>query len=65
MPPAGTPDASNFAVFDRALVRARRSRAAARFDDHGFLVERAGAELLERLEGIERKLLLGGAAGRR
>jgi SAM-dependent methyltransferase len=58
MTSAGMPDPASYAVFDRKLVRARRDRAAANFGAHSFLVERAGSELLERLEGIERTFTL-------
>jgi len=62
MPPA-SPIPSE--PFDRRRRRARRDRAAARFAAHGFLTVHIGAELLARLEGIdrhfERALLIGAA----
>lgn len=47
-----TPDAMN--VFDRRLVRARRDRAARSFADAAFLKERAVADVLDRLEAVNR-----------
>ena len=42
-------------VFDRRLVRARRDRAAAGFAAAAFLKERAVADLLDRLEAVNRR----------
>jgi NADH dehydrogenase [ubiquinone] 1 alpha subcomplex assembly factor 5 len=42
-------------LFDRALVRLHRRRAAADLSRHGFLLERAAQDLAERLEQIERR----------
>ncbi|HET8612108.1 MAG TPA: methyltransferase domain-containing protein, partial [Sphingomonas sp.] len=51
--------------FDRRRRRARRDRAAGRFAVHGFLTVHIGAELLARLEGVDRRferaLLIGAA----
>ena len=41
-------------LFDRALMRARRHRAAPLFHDHDFLVRQAATGLAERLAGINR-----------
>ena len=52
-------------IFDRALLRQRRNRAAGSLTDYNFLVERAIGDLLDRLEPIVRDfplaLALGGA----
>lgn len=54
-------------VFDRRTVRLRRDRAAAGFDAHAFLAERAAAELSERLSAVNRTfaraLVLGAQTG--
>jgi NADH dehydrogenase [ubiquinone] 1 alpha subcomplex assembly factor 5 len=41
-------------IFDRALRRLRRDRAAARFDDHAFLVDAIIDSLLDRLDLVAR-----------
>lgn len=41
-------------VFDRALVRRRRDRAAAEFTDHAFLFEEIADRLADRLEDVIR-----------
>ncbi|AWK87913.1 methyltransferase domain-containing protein [Azospirillum thermophilum] len=41
-------------VFDRALVRRRRDRAAAGFPDHSFLFEEVADRLADRLEDVRR-----------
>lgn len=41
-------------IFDRALVAARRNRAAASFSTHAFLLDRACDDLVERLAFIQR-----------
>jgi NADH dehydrogenase [ubiquinone] 1 alpha subcomplex assembly factor 5 len=41
-------------IFDRALVRSRRGRAASGFADHAFLLDRAVDDLFERLAFIQR-----------
>lgn len=51
-------------IFDRALLRQRRSRAARRFADHEFLARAAAQEMQERLEvlcpaPVERGAVLG------
>ncbi len=48
---ASPPD---FRIFDRALLRRRRDRAAAGFDAHGFLVDHVAQDLLERLSAVTR-----------
>lgn len=45
----------SFAIFDRALVKAHRSRAAAAFPAHDFLKREMAARLAERLEDITRR----------
>lgn len=45
-------------VFDRALLRRRRDRAAAGWDGFSFLVEETAARLVERLEDITRRFPL-------
>ncbi len=40
--------------FNRALLRRRRNRSAERFDEVGFLVDHAAAEIRDRLEDIKR-----------
>ena len=54
--------------FDRARRRARRDRAMARFDHHGFLTAHIADELLARLESVERTferaLVIGAGDGR-
>lgn len=54
-------------IFDRALVRRRRERAAPGFTDHDFLIREAALRLAERLEDVNRPfplaLDLGCAAG--
>ncbi len=66
MPSPETP--SEIRIFDRALVRRRRERAADGFADAAFLVDRAAQDIEERLSGItrpfERVLDLGGRTGR-
>jgi NADH dehydrogenase [ubiquinone] 1 alpha subcomplex assembly factor 5 len=56
------------AIFDRQLRRLRRDRAAARFDDHAFLIEHMADELAERLSMVTREfgrvLILGCHDGR-
>jgi SAM-dependent methyltransferase len=52
--------------FDRARRRARRDRALARFAAHGFLVDHMAEELVDRLDGVDRRFtqaLLIGAHG--
>lgn len=55
-------------IFDRALVRRRRARAADRLPRHDFLIERVADDLLERLAAVRRSfdrvLVLGSAGGR-
>ncbi len=48
-PPAAAPE-----IFDRALVRRRRARAAADFSAHAFLHEHAIGDILERLSAVNR-----------
>jgi len=59
--------ASQIAVFDRALVRAHRDRAAAGFTAHNALFEETAAHLIERLGDIKQEfravLDLGAHAG--
>lgn len=54
-------------VFDRALLRARRMRAARQFHDHDFLYQDVGARLIDRLSLVRRAfphmLALDGAYG--
>ncbi|WBO21181.1 class I SAM-dependent methyltransferase [Sphingomonas abietis] len=54
--------------FDRRRRRARRDRALARFEDHGFLTHHIADELLARLEAIDRTftraLVIGAGDGR-
>lgn len=56
------------AVFDRALVRQHRARAAAGFDAHDFLVREVAERLAERLADVKRTfstaLILGAHGGR-
>ena len=47
-----TPDAMN--VFDRGIIRLRRDRAAARLDQHDFLLREVGERLADRLDDIRR-----------
>lgn len=47
-----SPDSMN--VFDRRLLSQRRDRAAARWDDYGFLVQETAERLAERLEDVTR-----------
>ncbi len=42
-------------IFDRRRRRARRDRAAARFADHDFLHARVANELIDRLDGVQRR----------
>jgi SAM-dependent methyltransferase len=46
-------DSSQITVFDRALVRRRRDRAALRFAAHVALFEETAAQIIERLDGIK------------
>ncbi|MDX2028885.1 MAG: methyltransferase domain-containing protein [Alphaproteobacteria bacterium] len=46
--------ANQILVFDRALVRQRRDRAAAEFAAHNIIFEESAWHLLERLSGIRR-----------
>lgn len=41
-------------VFDRALLRRRRNRAAAAFADHNFLYEETAERLIDRLDDVRR-----------
>ncbi len=41
-------------IFDRALVRHRRDRAAARFETHAFLHDHVADDLMERLSAVKR-----------
>lgn len=41
-------------IFSRRLRRVRRDRAAARFNDHAFLVDHIIEGLLDRLDGVQR-----------
>ena len=52
--PIPFPGASTPLVFDRALIRRRRNRAAANFEAHDFLFHEAAQQLGERLEDIHR-----------
>jgi NADH dehydrogenase [ubiquinone] 1 alpha subcomplex assembly factor 5 len=47
-------DTDPMTVFDRALVRRRRDRAAPRFADHAFLVEEVADRLVDRLHDVRR-----------
>ena len=47
--------AGPIAIFDRALVRQHRDRAAARFADHDFLFVESAERLAERLEWVRRQ----------
>ncbi len=49
------PDQPNHRIFDRALLRKRRDRAAASLDDHDFLLREVGARLIERLDDVTRR----------
>lgn len=51
---ANAPEQTAPGPFDRALLRKRRDRYAARFDEAGFLVEHAAAEIRDRLEDVKR-----------
>ncbi len=57
-------------LFDRALLKARRTRAAASFTDYAFLANRAADDLLDRVAAVNRTfdtaLVIGGggAVGR-
>lgn len=58
-------------IFDRKRRRVRRDRAALRFRDHDFLHARMADELLDRLDGVQRRFgcaldlgCLGGRVGR-
>ncbi len=59
---------ATFQIFDHALLRRRRDRAAPRFAGFDFLVTRAGTEIVERLSAtnraFERGLDLGCHTGR-
>lgn len=46
-------------IFDRALFRARRTRAAATAHAHGFLFDAVREEMRERLDGIARRFAVG------
>lgn len=48
-------EASPSQIFDRALVRQRRNRAARGFDDFDFLLRRCEADFLDRLQGVNRE----------
>lgn len=48
------PAANPAAVFDRALLRRRRDRAAAGFAEHGFLFEETAERLIDRLDDVRR-----------
>ena len=52
-------------VFDRALVRRRRTRAASGYDGFGFLEETVAERLAERLEDIRRRFPLAVELGAR
>ena len=41
-------------LFDRALLRRRRDRAAASFGNHDFLLRRAGEDIAERIAAANR-----------
>lgn len=45
-------------IFDRQLLRRRRDRAAAHFDDHDFLITEIGERLLDRLDDITHRFPL-------
>jgi SAM-dependent methyltransferase len=45
-------------IFDRQLLRRRRDRAAAGFDDHGFLIAEIAERLLDRLDDITHRFPL-------
>lgn len=66
-PPAPSDDNLRPAPFDRALLRARRNRAAADFDGASFLLDAVAAELADRMADVtrrfERALVLGGHNG--
>lgn len=47
-------DTDTMTVFDRALVRRRRDRAAPRFAAHAFLFEEIAERLADRLEDVKR-----------
>ncbi len=55
-------------IFNRDVRRLRRDRAAAGFADHGFLIDRIGESLLDRLDLVSRSfaraLVLGSHDGR-
>lgn len=51
-------DHAAMTVFDRALLRQRRSRAAADFADFDFLFEAVGNQLIDRLGDIRKELPL-------
>jgi SAM-dependent methyltransferase len=55
-------------IFDRALRRLRRDRAARQFADHAFLIDHMADELSERLSAVQREfkdvLILGSHDGR-
>jgi SAM-dependent methyltransferase len=50
-------------IFDRALLRRRRERAAARAAAHDFLLERAADDLAERLMIVRRRFDIGANIG--
>lgn len=51
--PKGSPD--NMQVFDRPLLRQRRARAVANFDEFSFLFETVADQLADRLSDIRRE----------
>jgi NADH dehydrogenase [ubiquinone] 1 alpha subcomplex assembly factor 5 len=48
---------SSMTIFDRALVRTRRNRAASTFAAHRFLFDAVGDQMLERLGDVKREFL--------
>src|SRR6185369_10730228 len=45
-------------IFDRHMLRRRRDRAAAQFDDHDFLIAEVAERLLDRLDDITHRFPL-------
>ncbi len=56
---AGAREQAASGPFNRTLLRRRRDRYAARFDEAGFLVEHAAAEIQDRLADVKRTFKTG------
>ena len=50
-------------IFDRRLVRLRRTRSASRFQDYDFLHQRAMPDIIDRLETVKRDFPLAAFSG--